>query len=1486
MPQINRIRVNNVKYNFGTQFYDDFVMRFSCKNTIYDLANGGGKSVLMLLLLQNLIPNCTLDEKQPIEKLFRTGDGSSTIHSLVEWKLDEENIKNNFKYMLTGFCARKARDDENNENTHNTAIEYFNYCIFYREFNDNDLKNLPLTKGRERITYTGLKNYLKELEKKDYSLIVKIFDRKGEYQRFIANYGLFESQWELIRGINRTEGHVRTYFETNYKTAKKVVEDLLIEEIIEKSFNSRVAMDNDSREGADEAMAKTLLTIKDKLIELSDKKNDMSCYDRQIEAIESFIGRISGIRQLYFGREEMEEQIVRVCNTLDRILEKREAKRVKYEESIRLFNEEKNRLEKLIAVIKVQGDESKMKTADKLIDEMSERLSGLNKEYKEKKHMLLMLESENDYMDYIYYKGERDSVKAVLKSMSEGDSNNEEIRRKLAAYGCEKKKRNVLKKAAIEECIQREEAALEKETVLLESLKEQENTYIQDISVADYMLSDWEKRLTEINKTIYKEKERLGIVMAGDFGAELSRIKNRQKKITDEILDLQKKSVEYAVENSTIEYQYSNITEKIGKTEADMDRCSLMKKEYDDASCKLKKIQELYGEYNGDNLYRTIDERYRETTGEADKNRSELKALKVYAENLENGCPVGESSELKEVLDYIRKYHGDVAVSGVSFILSLKSEERAAAISRIPLLPYCIVINSSYDKIVSDGGIRAILKGNYAIPLIKMEAVKREEYILGISDITFVMRDESLFTDNKSIEKEHIRVTEKLKDMEESQRRLDETGAILRDDLDFVNEYNGIYKKKIADNDKEYSELRIKQKSLKKDMELLQEKRLTLAKNMEKLSLDESRLKTEEDMLKERADAVEKLADMDSEEAVLTKKISQIKAKGENLKKSYKDIGAKITGVSGSISYRREQTDSLKKELAEIKESWDRLYGDYCVENEELLSSYDFETMSDDEIDSRAKALNEILLGAARDLNDKRKLMENYDIAMEKSLEAIDYKGISVNEICEGYKEGRVRSHSKEELKALKNILDNAAETIGQTERELAKNKEVRDKLEGAVDHGILIIKEKYGDFERVYTPDEMETIDVNGRLAESNLRIDELADSIKTIKDKLSHLDETGTEFIIYKRDLDKIMERTKISVTDREKVWDDNDDFMEELNALRERYEKYEKEVINRREELEREKITLSDTLKAMSSFRLADEIRNNVVMPNSVRETEELMESLGEITDCIRIEKDRIEKSIEDIERIKDSFENQCIQSCVNIKTELERFPKLSKINMDGERISIIGLSVPYIPENMYKKQMSEYINNIVETADDMKSEEERIRYIRGQLSWKRLFSVIVTDMNGIKLTLYKRERIREQSRYLRYEEAVGSTGQSQGIYIQFLIAIINYITSINSPKAGSGNAGKTIFIDNPFGAAKDVYIWEPIFKLLKTNNVQLIVPCRGATPAITGRFDVNYVLGQKMIDGKQQTVVVEYYSNVESDTLEYQRLSFEQNKFIFE
>ena len=417
MPHINRIRVNNVKYNFGTQFYDDFLMRFSCKNTIYDLANGGGKSVLMLLLLQNLIPNCTLDDKQPVEKLFRTHDGSTTIHSLIEWTLSDVHVKDNFKYMLTGFCARKAREQgelpqEGEPVKNGSSIEYFNYCIFYRKFNDNDIKNLPLSKDGERITYTGLKNYLKELEKNDMSLEVRIFDRKGDYQRFIAGYGLYESEWEIIRGINKTEGHVRTYFETNYKTTRKVVEDLLIEEIIEKSFKN-----NFLEEDSQDKLAETLLNIKDKLLELSGKKDEINNFDRQIEIINGFAERIGSVKQMYLGMEDAFVRLKKIYNSILRAekenQDRKETLSVKREETLR----EQKELGRKVDTAKVLSDREELKRIERELAQKEDEYAELGSSMEHYLEQLNILEGGNYYLEYIEAKKEYDKLVLVMDNL-------------------------------------------------------------------------------------------------------------------------------------------------------------------------------------------------------------------------------------------------------------------------------------------------------------------------------------------------------------------------------------------------------------------------------------------------------------------------------------------------------------------------------------------------------------------------------------------------------------------------------------------------------------------------------------------------------------------------------------------------------------------------------------------------------------------------------------------------------------------------------------------------------------------------------------------------------------------------------------------------------------------------------------------------------------------------------------------------------------
>ena len=151
MPHINRIRLVNVNYNDAKSIYDDFNMRLDGKSTTYDLINTGGKSMLILMLLQTVLPNTYLKKEKPIKNIFIGGNTKRTSHCLVEWELDEGY---EYKYMLTGFCARKKQESDNDEEDDNKLeIDYYNYCYFYNDYAQIDIKKLPLVTrdGNDKI---------------------------------------------------------------------------------------------------------------------------------------------------------------------------------------------------------------------------------------------------------------------------------------------------------------------------------------------------------------------------------------------------------------------------------------------------------------------------------------------------------------------------------------------------------------------------------------------------------------------------------------------------------------------------------------------------------------------------------------------------------------------------------------------------------------------------------------------------------------------------------------------------------------------------------------------------------------------------------------------------------------------------------------------------------------------------------------------------------------------------------------------------------------------------------------------------------------------------------------------------------------------------------------------------------------------------------------------------------------------------------------
>lgn len=1473
MPHINRVRVNNVKYNFGTQYYDDFQMGFYGKNAIYDLANGGGKSILMLLLLQNLIPNCTLDEKQPIEKLFRSGNGNTTIHSMIEWKLSDAYIKNNYKYLLTGFCARKAKDNSLDEEVsvdegENASIEYFNYCIFYREFNDNDIKNFPLVKDNERMSYNNLKNYLRELAKKDYSLDIKIFERKGEYQKFISQYGLYESEWEIIRGINKTEGHVRTYFETNYKTTRKVVEDLLIEEIIQKSFNNKTEM-----LGQEDYMATTLLNIKDKLVELATKKEDIANYARQIEVIDSFISRILPIKQMYFGKEKLDDEIVKSINTLRRDLKECESQLEEITENTKEYENKKQ-------VARFEIENAKILKLSKEEEELLEKINELdvvksqkNREIEEAEEKLKLYESINNYDDYLYYKKERDAIKSMIDNCMRDKGEVVDELKKLAVakkiFDDAKIKEISSKLDEQEEILVKEKATYEEGISKLAELE-------KELAIVLYLIRELQIREEKLNEEVKQKMDESGVYFTSNVNEELSKVAD----LKDDT------SIKY--ENAVREYEAIKVTlretkdnllvqEKlVDSLDEKIMELSDKKTDQMEVTEKFDRICQVYDEKDIGDLISLLKIKLDEVSDELNQCKNELLTKAAYKKYLENGCPVGSSDELTKVMNYIERYYGKIAAYGGHYMTTLTRDEKEDVLERIPFLPYAIVLKDRYDEVVSDGKLKELDLGNYTVPIVKAEVILGIEKIVDYSNVSFVMFKNELFIDEFARDKEITKQKNSMNDLEQKILRLTEVKDVYEEDLAFVREYMSLWQKEIKHTNEVYEDYRIRRKEEDAVRQAIEKNIAEMQKNIAVSEELCKNLEMDTYNVTSRFDSINELANILAEENKVSYELSQAEERREKLAKENATIKARMEATKDSVTDREKNVAAYKKQIENINEQWNRLYKLYYIDENLSLGEIYTQTMDEGSVDSKFKGLLKIADSDNIDIEDKKKLMENYDVAMEKSLQAIDYKGMDVDFVKEQYENSPVKNMDTKDLMAMKVGVENTKAYEKQISLEINRLNSVRDKNLGAIANAKEMIKEKYGNFEEVTISldDYEEYVQIRKNMVmELNKTMEEQTLKAEAIKKKYSNL-------TMLERDMDKIVKSGNIVNSNKDNLFESYVNIEDKIEGVIAEYEKFNKDIMQRKDEFAKNKDMLVETLKKLGSEVLADDIKANVVLPRDIGETGELIESLNDVNRCIEIEKDRVLKSIEDMEKIKDNFENQCIQTCINIKTELDRLPKLSKIYMDEEAISIIGLTIPYVSEDQYKNRMSNYIDEIVSAVDNIKGENDRVKYIRNQLAWKRLFSVIVTDMNRIKLNLYKRERIKEQSRYLRYEEAVGSTGQSQGIYIQFLIAIINYISSINSRNSDGTGVGKVIFIDNPFGAAKDVYIWEPIFKLLRTNNVQMIVPARGVTPAITGRFDVNYILGQKLIDGKQQTVVVDYFSNVDSSKLDYSKMEFSQ------
>ena len=146
MPQISKIRIVNFNYNDGKRLIADELYDLAsaqqddARNVLINLANGGGKSVLVQLMMQPIIPKAKVAGRR-IESFFTKPSDHCFV--LLEWLKDNSTEK-----LLTGIAiATGVSSAAEDESSRGISIKYYTFYSNYSGYTTPyDIVNRPLSK--------------------------------------------------------------------------------------------------------------------------------------------------------------------------------------------------------------------------------------------------------------------------------------------------------------------------------------------------------------------------------------------------------------------------------------------------------------------------------------------------------------------------------------------------------------------------------------------------------------------------------------------------------------------------------------------------------------------------------------------------------------------------------------------------------------------------------------------------------------------------------------------------------------------------------------------------------------------------------------------------------------------------------------------------------------------------------------------------------------------------------------------------------------------------------------------------------------------------------------------------------------------------------------------------------------------------------------------------------------------------------------------
>jgi hypothetical protein len=1432
MPSINRIRLVNIQYDKGGKQYADELFRLHGKNSLINLANGGGKTLWLQLVMQTQLPGTMMGSRRMVDLLAHE---RYTGHILVEWKLDTFGER---EFLLTGMCFTKAADEEG-------ELKYFTYAYHYKIADEYGIAKMPLVEGGRVMPYQDFYNLLrKEASGNGRKLHTFSQHDRRKYINHLAQYRIYEKEWLSIRTTNGSEGGMDGFFARS-KTEQSLLENLLIPTVDQALFQD----DNEAND-----LANSFLKYKDKLLRIPQIEKNLEEFVGIEESGRTVLERVTAYSESKTLKAALDGHLV----TTKGLLEERVTEGI----------EEAAALEELVEALKgsIREEEYKQSSLD---------VNVLQAEASEKEEKAARLSAKMEELDAQETEAEGQirlhravpkflQIKEIDKRLARDretlsglDKQNEDLLEELARYKGQFFTLWQQRQADFAEQLKakqidganwkRLEGEAEKELERIASA-------LQELGSTSGELKSWFKQYDKQKKQI---REQLGDEIAEEPVPERDALRWKEIEWTNAVRERQGEIEAWEADIESVQSEIEAEKDAVRKVLRDKEKVESKIEDYtavrDKVAARLDlldlKREDLHGSRADMEL--RLTEKREGFASEYGKHAAQKGALEEKRDRIAATDHYVPSQELL----YFQQVLGDWGVEsllGSQWLQEQEADERAGLVRTFPLLPYALLL--------TDGDLRKLrdprldwdgLHLDSLIPLLPLSGLAVEatatsegQLVALAGDTAFVglhggyrsfLSQDELEKRRAALDAEWSEIVAKMDVVEKSRRHIeqvaDELGRFFESHP--KNPFSGWETKRdsltlkmtekeqrLSDLTTQIGETRTKIADAKKANKETGEELETLREKLRLLDLFAVLAAEKKDKEAQRKDQKELDEELRASHTKWTKSRQEAREQEERLMPTVFALEAQIQGLQ---KQREQYLGSVELD---------------ALPAEEGLT---YETIQG-KLDSLAGLLGEKSVGR----DELVRLIQNHEESIRLNQTYIDEQKVAEEDLARfqsappaselTYWETRCEE-AKKELKGIEKerieLLAEVQKLEGKIETEEKKVKKDYDRAPYVFADEVDLaaekerLKEALNDLwtqrksnEAALTETKRAWDEAKGLLSKVETLLSAYgieSEPVELTEERLKKLRQEPTAIVT---ELDKSLQKTSKATDERKRELDD------EFYRFERSIDKYESKIVQK---------FIRSVIDSKTEGDMYD-----------IEQVRPVFEKCFEMMK-LYVEKAHLER--QELEEAKEELVHRCLQHAERVYDNLKQIAQYTKIDYRGKKVQAIDIQLKEKwEEPAGLRLMSQYLHALTEElqAKVVKGEDEDDieKWLTLKLSSKHLLNV-VAPIGEARIKVFKPQQVPgEKTRYDHWSEIMKWSGGEQytGCFAMF-IAVLSYL---RAKMSGIENASKVLLADNPFGVVSSPHLLQVIFKLAQANRVQMICLSDHNKQSIYDLFEVVYSL----------------------------------------